>query len=287
MTDTQLVPPVLPQLGIDAPDGEFARPQAVTDDRPCVKCSYNLRGLPGAGVCPECGTLVERSFHGDLLRYASPEYVAKLHRGVFFVQMGIIVSVLLITASLIFAVFGSIPGSALISQVVGLLPAVLSVYGWWLLSEADPGQLSSHKGERPRKLIRAAVIANCVITLITLVLNILGSMGAAPGTVTGTRGAVHVFTFVMGIVGLAATLVQFFASMLYIAWIGPRLPSLRVVKRARTMLWLGPLLYTVGLLLFGLGPLIALILYYNLLEWIRKDLRSIRAGELKITGSST
>lgn len=287
MMEAAQTPPTSPQLGRDIADAEVALPHTVVDDRPCVKCSYNLRGLPGTGSCPECGTHVERSLRGDLLRYASTEYVAQLHQGVFLVQAGIIVSVLLIVASIFIAVAGAIPGGRLIAQVAGLVPAVLSVYGWWLLSAADPGQLSSNKGERPRKLIRAAVIANCLIAITSLVINILSSMGATPTPATGSMQPLHMLELLMSIVNLAATLVQFFASMLYLAWIGPRLPSLRVVKRARMMLWLGPVLYTVGLLLVGLGPLIALVLYYNLLEWIRKDLRSIRAGRSAVTGAMT
>jgi hypothetical protein len=287
MTDTPLTPPTSPQSSLNAPDAEFVLPATIADNRPCIKCSYNLLGLPGTGNCPECGTSVERSLRGDLLRYASPEYVAKLHRGAFYVQAGIIASVLLIAASIAFAIAGSVAGGTLVTLVLGLVPAALSVFGWWLLSDADPGQLSSNKGELPRKLIRAAVVTNCVITLINVVVRILGSMGATPAASTGSMGTVHVLSLVIGVVGLVATLVQYFASMLYIAWIGPRLPSLRVVKRARTMLWLGPVLYTVGLLLFGLGPLIALVLYYKLLEWIRKDLRSIRAGGIAVTGLPT
>ena len=57
-----------------------------------------------------------------------------------------------------------------------------------------------------------------------------------------------------------AFIVGFFAKMLYIRWLAPRLPSVRVFKRAKTLMWLGPVLYTFGLLLIGLGPLIALVL---------------------------
>lgn len=42
-------------------------------------------------------------------------------------------------------------------------------------------------------------------------------------------------------------------------------------------MWLGPLLATFGLVIIGLGPLIALVLYWNMLDWVRKDLKRIRA----------
>jgi hypothetical protein len=91
-------------------------------------------------------------------------------------------------------------------------------------------------------------------------------------------GGIGVMALAMNLVALVASVAQFFAAMLYIKWLATRLPSPRAEKRAKLMLWLGPVLYTGGLLLVGLGPLIALIMYYNLLEWVRKDLKAIRAG---------
>ncbi len=283
MTELPPTPPTSPSSTAPTLEGVTELPAVVIDDRPCVKCAYNLCGLPGSGSCPECGTPVERSLRGDLLRYASPEYVAQLHRGVFLVQTGIIVMVLMVVLSIAIGIVGIVSGAGLIMHVAALGQASLSVYGWWLLSAADPGQLSTNRGERPRRLIRIAVIANASITLAGFAIDLLGGVGAIPAGTSGAK-SIHVISIVMEIVSIGATLVQFFASMLYIAWIGPRLPSLRVVKRARTMLWLGPVLYTVGLLLLGLGPLIALVLYYNLLEWVRKDIRAIRAGKQSVTG---
>ena len=43
------------------------------DDLACVACSYNLRGLSPDGACPECGTTVERSTRGNLLRFSDPK----------------------------------------------------------------------------------------------------------------------------------------------------------------------------------------------------------------------
>ena len=42
-------------------------------------------------------------------------------------------------------------------------------------------------------------------------------------------------------------------------------------------MWLGPLLQTVGLLLIGLGPLIALVMYWNMLDVMRKHIKRILA----------
>ena len=55
-----------PQVAVDQ-EGNLA------EDRTCIKCAYNLRGLDPAGRCPECGTAVGRSILGDFLRYCDPD----------------------------------------------------------------------------------------------------------------------------------------------------------------------------------------------------------------------
>jgi ACR3 family arsenite efflux pump ArsB len=60
-------------------------------------------------------------------------------------------------------------------------------------------------------------------------------------------------------------------------WLARRVPDQWIVKRATTYRWLLPVLTTVGVLLIGLGPLIALVLYWNLLDRMRKHLKAIVA----------
>lgn len=46
-----------------------------------MHCRYVLSGLDPAGRCPECGKPVADSFNQDLLRFASPERLARLEQG--------------------------------------------------------------------------------------------------------------------------------------------------------------------------------------------------------------
>jgi hypothetical protein len=69
--------------------------------------------------------------------------------------------------------------------------------------------------------------------------------------------------------------IWFFSSMLYLQWLAPRLPDERVRRRSRLFMWLIPVLVTVGALCFYIGPLVALVLYWNMIYWVWKDLGRI------------
>src|SRR5262245_32112317 len=64
-------------------------------DMPCVACNYNLRGLDLDGACPECGLAIERSIHGDLLRFADPAWVRTIASGANWIVVSILLSIVL------------------------------------------------------------------------------------------------------------------------------------------------------------------------------------------------
>ena len=56
-------------------------PQMLSEDRACIRCGYNLRGLVDEGNCPECGRPVSDSLRGDVLEHADPQGLDKLRFG--------------------------------------------------------------------------------------------------------------------------------------------------------------------------------------------------------------
>jgi hypothetical protein len=241
----------------------------------CLKCGYTLAGLPTDGRCPECSAPVAESIRGPLLVYSSREYVASLHKGVFLILAAIIGQILLLIAAIAigFASAATTGGKGggggdavgIVLALVGVGLAIASLVGWWLFSAPDPALSIGETGASARRVVRGALIAQLAFTLLEL-----GFDFAPP-----TGGAVGVAMFV-GVLSLLVTAVKFFASMRYLKWLAPRLPDEKVAKKSQTYMWLLPLLTTVGVILLGLGPIIALVLYWNLLDSIRKQLKAIR-----------
>ncbi len=247
----------------------------VPEDAACIACGYALLGLPPDGVCPECGVPVRRSLLGDQLAFSAPAYLATLHKGVFLILTAIIVQLLLVFGGIFvgFMVAGAGSGAPgqwfqIATTIGGLAVSITLLYGWWLFSEPDPRSRDAG-GAQSRRLIRIVLSIQAVVTLVQIPMSFTGVQGNA-------TSAFFFLSLALGLIGFVAWVVQYFASMLYLQWLAPRLPSARVFKRAKLLLWLGPVLYTVGLILLGLGPLIALVLYWNLLNWVRLDLKRIR-----------
>ena len=70
-------------------------------DRACIRCSYNLRGLPTSALCPECGTPVEQSLRGHFLAFAAPEYLDALRRGLDLILNGMLLYILALFGGLV------------------------------------------------------------------------------------------------------------------------------------------------------------------------------------------
>lgn len=248
----------------------------------CLNCGYDLRGLAREGACPECGAAVADSLRGNLLRYASAEYLKTLHTGVFLVQASIIVQIVG-TLGMVVVVAATVGAGAMVATLaehaITLLlsaAALMSVAGWWMFSSPNPAETGEDRGVTARQVVRATVVISALGTIANQVAGVVyvpapgavGAGGAMPSDLVGMAIAAT------GVISTIAWAVWFFAAMRYLRWLAPRLPDVRVYERAKLMMWLGPVLVIFGC---GIGWLVALVMYYNLLEWVRVDLKGIRA----------
>jgi len=271
------IPPVV--------DHELAarRHDLATTDLPCLNCGYNLRGLTEDGRCPECGTPVERSLHGNLLIYSAADYLRTMHLGLVVIIASVIasvaVSIVFIALTILFGAFAAsqnAPASAatavtmtevaatLFASAIGLVTLV----GWWMFSAPDPAIIGQETGSRARVIVRTTVAISAAATILQAVFETASASTVNP--------AVHVAVVGTTAASLIAGIVKFFAAMLYIRWLAPRLPSRAIDKKARQYMWLIPLLVLVTPCTIYISLLVALVLYLLLLNELRQGIRSIR-----------
>lgn len=263
-----------------------------TTGKACFTCGYALDGLPVSGQCPECGAPVANSLRGVLLQFAAPEYIGTVLTGFQWVLWGILASIVVNVVSMMSGILVTLLGTPLATNMPflfihsGITTAIgaFVLIGYLKLTEPDPQFAGTEKPDSARNIVRitsSVQIATAVIGIGQLMYN-----GAAqPAQYMSIPGAIFVLS---ALVHTAAWAVQYFAMMKYTAWLGRRVPDAYVVSRTKTYMWLLPVLTTVGVVLIGLGPLIALIMYWNLLDRVRKHLKAIReTGEpAKLPGMS-
>ncbi len=260
----------------------------VVGNRPCVGCGYNLSGLPLSGNCPECAKPVRLSLLGELLQFAAPEYVKSIDTGLRVIIAAIIAYLVLwilkIGLSIALAAYtgnGQLSPAALdlILQGLMLLPSIFFIFGYWLYTTPDPGFTGLEKPTSARTIARIAACVQPGAKLGAITIKLLGVH--APGAGTFGGALLDMLSRAFSVLDFAAFATLFFAITLYTRWIAFRVPDEGLVKRTREYIWYLPLLQTIGLLLCGLGPLIALILYLSMLLAIReRTKRAIRWQEL-------
>ncbi len=256
----------------------------------CGGCGYALEGLPFNGQCPECGLSVRQSLAGDLLRDAGPQYVESLRRGATLVLVSLVASfsmqIIGLIAALGFAAYigvsaaggaapAAMPAMSWITLVqtlfglVGVAFSIVGLVGWWKLSTHDPRHGPTQQGTA-RQVVRVAVTVVTATSLASVVLQpFFGSVGAAmPGA------GIMVVAIGIGIISVAAGATMFFAAMLYIKGLAVRIPDHELESRARTFIWLLPLIYVLGSCIV-VGPLIALVMYAWLINRVRISMIAI------------
>lgn len=196
---------------------------------------------------------------------------------------------------------------------LSLLVSLCVSWGWWLFTVREPDEpIPAPPSPDSRMVLRVATIALGVCLVLQFVGSVFSTVAAAEmmaqiqsqmqaqmqaaqtasgQTAPGAAGqavplspAPPVFgpSFVIGsILGslaglgvLAAVGTAFFSSMYYVRWLSPRLPDAKVHRLSKSRMISCPIWATVGILII-VGPLIALVLYWNLLNLVYKHLKRI------------
>ncbi len=121
----------------------------------CIICDYDLHGLDPAGNCPECGTPIERSLKGDLLRYADQSWLTRVHLGmrlITFAMWGVAAAIAIFIAGVVIeaiadmreytALAAAIEYSFLPIQGCWLLAICCLLAGLWLATTLEPREAS-------------------------------------------------------------------------------------------------------------------------------------------------
>lgn len=271
----------------DTPPATAPAPDIVLRHQPCTRCSYNLYGLPIDGSCPECGNAVSLSLRGDFLQHASPEYLSTLRSGLTTVLYTILAMVAMSILGVLFlAIFAALGGlnaqwfsSRNIESLSGLVS--LALYGilfagYLKLTAVDPGYQGIEKPSNSRRTLRAIVLAQAFIKACEVGLTFFVSANIQTGNAGLSFG---IFSGVIGLAGYILWAAHLYVMMRYVRWLGGRVPDQHILRRTRTYMWLLPVLSTVGVMI-AIGPLVALILYWNILDRFRKHLVAIQSTGL-------
>lgn len=293
------LPPPIPTPGTPSvgellgyKEAEIAIDGSVLSNRSCVKCAYNLYGLQKTGNCPECGTSVAHSLKGHLLRFASEEYLRTLATGFSFILNGILATCILVTLMIVATVIIQVMSNAtnatitigtkvftlpsnmnsdLVESIGYLVHAALGFIvflGYMKVTSEDPGMTGLEYPRKARTALKVAVIFQIFASTTVLLLDLISkARSLGPALETASMG--------VEVIGAIAWVVQFFSMMHYCKWLVARIPDVALIQKIRNYSWQLPVIAILGSCLIGLGPLIALIMYWELLHKIRRHLREI------------
>lgn len=245
----------------------------------CIWCEYDLSGTDPDGRCPECGVPVVHSIGRSALGSVSTQRLRSIHLGFRMVTVLIlayIIAIICMVLSLVLGMFMLNTGGAFMFLFAGiaLLTVLIPfgvVIGWFKLSkpmDALPQQLDAP--ER-RKQLRVSLWVLLVSMLLLIGLGFVFSLLQ----VNQSDWVLEAYLIAARLILFTVLLISFIFMVRYMGWFARLVRNRKMYRRSKHLVWSGPVIAILGLPLLFLGPLITLILYWNMVEYIRRDLKKI------------
>ena len=208
------------------------------DSRLCAHCGYNLRGLPPEGKCPECGTPIARSLHGNLLSAADPAWLQRIYRGQTLIYVGCVGLIL----GFVFNFFWGMAPSPLDvlrpawSPVVHILlwvtpgaASLLVLLGAFATTTLDPRLSLTEQPIALRRFVRWSIVALVALEASDYVApTVVKQLGADADVAALLSGTVFELApglpFLSGLVGICY----------YLAGLAMRIPDSKLASRTKT-----------------------------------------------------
>lgn len=241
----------------------------------CIVCDYDLSATNPSDNCPECGTPVTYSTGRDALGAVPTEQLRSVHTGFRLVTNLILLYIVSMILSMvaIFYVIGNTPDDyytvTVIAAIInnGLIFGI--IYGWFRITPLLENLPTPMDAPDKRSFVRITLWVFAATTAVSLIYGLIPSdPNAQPSTIDIIYGLFMLFSALV-------MLVLFIANVMYIGWFARLVRNRKMAKRAKHFVWYGPLIAVVGFFILFLGPLITLILYWNMIEYTRRDLKKI------------
>ncbi len=208
----------------------------IAADVNCLVCGYNLRTQPFQGRCPECGTAVGRSAHGDLLRYCEPGWVETLASGINWIVAGIIASVLSSILAKVVAAATATTGQSgdVFEGMLDFMVSLISLVGYWKLTTPDPGQPDDAGSLNLRSVARWSEVSGVLCLLVSAILSLSYDETSLPFL------GLALASGILGLVTLAAVFT-------YMRQLALRIPDQGLANQTQIVMW--GLLVSMGVML--------------------------------------
>jgi hypothetical protein len=277
--------------------------QPTAADLLCVRCAAPLESEAADAVCGRCGLKVTETTRRVLLK-ANPVYLENLrtslgrHNGV---QILLMFHVLLLgPPNLMLMLLGlkvPVTGVAFVMWVIVLLVGLTMQYTYWRLTEEDHECPEDGQLDTSRLVLRRSIGVACLhglastIAALIVMPDVLARLGLMPmdgnDPVPTPDASMMLMVWLPAVAWSAISAVQVAALSSYLASVARRLSDPQLVRRSQMYVWLMPLLHTVGIVAFGVGPVVATALMVFHVHRLRERIPVPRMTGASMVGPAT